>query len=183
MQNQIRGVTLIELMVVIAILAILTTLAVPSFDSWRNSSRLSSYSNLLATSLNYAKSEAVSRGVRVTLCRSAAPEATPPSCTAGSNWNTGWIVFVDNTHISGNVAGTLDGADVLLKQVSSTLGANMNADDNFNGWVSFLPSGMSRGSGGAGNGNFALCLTSVTAGMDVAVNVVGRVTLAKRVCS
>ena len=60
-----RGFTLIELMVAIAIVGIVLALAVPSFYNYMLVQRLKSVSAQLVTDINYARSEAVSRGTPV----------------------------------------------------------------------------------------------------------------------
>lgn len=91
-----RGFTLIELMVVVALIAILLTIASPSFSELMHRNRLAGASNELIASLQLARSEANRRGVRTVLCRSADAMAAEPTCTTSNgNWE-GWIVFVDN---------------------------------------------------------------------------------------
>jgi len=60
-----KGVTLIELMIILGIIAILATIAVPSFSSLVENSRLTTVSNDLAGLLTFSRSEAVKRGVQV----------------------------------------------------------------------------------------------------------------------
>ena len=84
-----NGFSLIELMVVVAIVAILAGLAAPSFTELLRNNRLAAASSALQVSLSLARSEAVKRGsdARVTVAANG---------TAGS-WVNGWTVFVDNT--------------------------------------------------------------------------------------
>jgi type IV fimbrial biogenesis protein FimT len=85
-----NGFTLIEMMVTIAIMAILLSIAVPSYQSVTTSMRMTNEINALAADINFARSEAVKRGLNISVC--------PPSggaCSTGSNlsWAGGWVVF------------------------------------------------------------------------------------------
>lgn len=105
---------MVELMVVIAIVAILTTLAAPSFKSLIQSNSMSSAVNSFLADMRFARSEALRRGGSVVLCRSDNPEATTPACSTDSGtfgWVSGWIVYVDQ-----NANGTVESAEVLRVQ-------------------------------------------------------------------
>jgi prepilin-type N-terminal cleavage/methylation domain-containing protein len=82
------GFTVTELMVVVAIVAILLSLGMPSFRYLTNAYRMSAEVNGLLGDLQYARSEAIREGQAVTACVSA--DGT--SCTGGANWASGWIV-------------------------------------------------------------------------------------------
>lgn len=88
-----RGVTLIELMVGVVVLSIILMFAVPSFRGAIASNRLTTSTNELVSAVALARSEAIRRGARVTICKSADGAA----CTTAGGWQQGWIVFTDTT--------------------------------------------------------------------------------------
>lgn len=182
MKRNAQGFTVIELMVAIAILAILMSLAVAD-NAWLRSSRQSSYTNQLQTSLLYAKSEAMRLGNRVTLCKSAAPTAVTPVCSTTGSWADGWILFSDNTHLTSNVAGTIDGTDTVLKVGEPLKDSTVTVGANYTNWVSFLPSGLARGNGGTASATFTICIPNRTQGSAISVNIVGRVQTSSTTCS
>lgn len=84
------GFTLIELMVTIALLAILIAAVAPSFRGLLLDNQAATQANAVVTSLMFARSEAIKRNAPVVMCQSDAGA----DCDAG-NWADGWIVFAD----------------------------------------------------------------------------------------
>jgi type IV fimbrial biogenesis protein FimT len=106
-RNCIKGFTLIELMIGIALAAIIVSMAAPSFNSAMKNNKIVAETNEIIADINFARSEAVKRSNRVVLCRSASPSHNSPTCGGtASNWSSGWLVFADtdadNTYNAAN---------------------------------------------------------------------------------
>ncbi|MFE8645939.1 GspH/FimT family pseudopilin [Sphingomonas sp. NCPPB 2930] len=105
MRRAARGFTLIELMVTVAIVAILGMVAVPSFVAFQRNSELTSTSNSLLAAIGTARSEAMKRNMRVVV--------VPFS---GTSWGNGWKVFADL-----NKDGKLSDSDTIVAQRDAPL--------------------------------------------------------------
>jgi type IV fimbrial biogenesis protein FimT len=84
-----RGLTLVELMFTIFIMAVLAMLAIPSWRDASLGSRLSAGANSLHGSIQIARSEAIKANAPVTLCASS----DGATCAASGDWDQGWIVI------------------------------------------------------------------------------------------
>lgn len=91
MKRRVLGFTLVELMVTIAVMAILLSIAAPNFSDMLKTNRVQSQMRDLYSQLNYARSEAVSRRKTVLLCHSS------NASTCGGTWNNGWVVCIANS--------------------------------------------------------------------------------------
>ncbi|WP_082027179.1 GspH/FimT family pseudopilin [Serpentinimonas maccroryi] len=91
LRRRVRGVTLIEVMVVVGIVAILAMMAAPNFRAMIERNQINSAANELMMGLQLARSEAIRLNSTVTLCRSANGTA----CGSPAGWESGWIVFHD----------------------------------------------------------------------------------------
>lgn len=85
-----KGLTLVELIVTITVLAILVTVGIPQFQGLVQGNRATSAANELLGSLQFARSEAVKRSRPVTIC----PSSDQATCS-GSDWSVGWIIRED----------------------------------------------------------------------------------------
>jgi len=81
------GFTAIELMVTITIMAVLTTLAAPSFTYLLQRWRIAQTADVLKSSLHYARAEAIKRGGGVFLNKAKCDRAPRKA-----NWDCGWYV-------------------------------------------------------------------------------------------
>lgn len=90
--TEIRGFTLIELMVTLGVSALVLSLGVPSFQGLVRDNRMTTQYNQFVTVLNIARSEAIKRGVNVTVCKR---NDAGTDCNNSTNWENGWIAFTD----------------------------------------------------------------------------------------
>jgi type IV fimbrial biogenesis protein FimT len=112
-----KGVTLIELIIVLTIAGVLVTLAAPSMQSFVTSNRLTTQVNDLLADISTARSEAIKRNTDTGICAST----SGTSCTASGNWASGWLVYF--------VCPTTDttctaGAKVTVKMHEALTGGN-----------------------------------------------------------
>lgn len=93
------GFTLTELMVAVAIVAVLVAVATPSLRDLLANERASSTANDLLAALQQARSEAVRYSRPAELCPLDPDPGKPPTC--GNDWSQGWIVRVDRDGVGG----------------------------------------------------------------------------------
>jgi len=87
-----RGFTLIELMVTIALVAIVLALGLPNFQQAIRSNRVATSANEMLGALSLARSEAMRSPLGGHVCASA----NGTSC--GGSWDDGWIVWTDRNN-------------------------------------------------------------------------------------
>lgn len=187
--NRKSGFTLTELMITLAIVAIVIAFGVPSFRGMMRNNQIAANSNDFLSSLNLARSEAIKRGVgwRVVMC-----PGTQAGC-AGTAWGNGWIVFVDADANLNNLLdeatsdnGQWDAGEQILRVHERLAG-----DDTLVGnvqvstYVSFASDGSTRLSNSmafqAGTLSFSLC-NSDNQRNTIVINSVGRARVVPQPC-
>ena len=142
-----RGFTLIELMVIVAIVGVLLTLAAPSFVSFQRNSELTSLANKMLGSINSARSEAMKSGRNAFVVPNDS-----------SNWSTGWFVYVDMNADNSFEEGTdlfIQTQPALVSYIAMTGNNNAAASSPY---ISFDSAGYARTVGGNGLTNLALSI-------------------------
>jgi len=136
-KNKQKGVTLIELMITLAVAAVLTVVALPDLTAMIQNNRIASQANDLIGAMNLARSEAIKRGVQANVC---AANTTQTAC--GNNWSNGWLVYVDQTSTGAiTTLGSLQNTDIILKARPQLRSGNTLRSTDLQ--ISYLSSGFS----------------------------------------
>lgn len=166
-----RGFTLTELAVVVAIAAILAAIAVPAMQDFLAARAVEAQTQELSASLRLARSEALKRGVEVSICAASATNAS--TCSGAASWLNGWVVFYDY-----NFNGSLDGDDGVIR-VQSAAGKGVQAIATNAAFLTFRRNGILLAGANLpmvlqpSSGNYA------TAARTVCLNNQGRVSISK----
>ena len=165
----IRGFTLVELVVVMALLSILLTVGVASFARLMESSRLRTLTNDLIGDLHLTRSEAILRGARVVLCV-ASDENT---CASSRGWHRGWLMFVD-----ANNNGLREASEQVLRyRAPAPAGWILSGNSPVARYVSYDALGATRLTGGgfqAGTVTVCQAGSSSRKARQVVINSIGR---------
>ncbi len=167
MRKPARGLTLVELVLVVALLGILTVVAEPGFQSLQQRIQMRAEATRLLAALNLARSEAVRRNVPVSLCPSS--YAVSASLECGGDYSAGWIIFSNPDRSPAVNAGSLVQAYPPMHpqlQLSNRSGTLL-ADE----LITFLPDGS------AGRNRTLMICSRVRpqlASWSLVMNIVGR---------
>ena len=168
-----KGFTLVEILMVIALLGVMLIAGMPGFQQFITKARMSGATNEFLGDLSYARSEAATRQVEVAICTSA-DQAT---CASGGNWANGRIIFVD-TNADGQVSVGEPVMRVSQAMTSTTVTATGFGSTDI---VRFRPFGGLRP---ATAGSFRLCPSGISGaeGRLLSVATTGRPVISKTTC-
>ena len=142
------GLTMVELLVVIALVVIIFSMATPSFQSFYVKNITSSATNQLMGALIQAKSTASTRNMCVVLCRSTTAESNNSpnnqACVGsnGENWQSGWIIFA-NPYCDASMT-TPPAIENSLIGMSNSINSSISLTKNGSDYIMFSPFGYPR---------------------------------------
>jgi len=136
--NKLSGFTLVEMLMTVAVGAILLVIGIPSFRYVTNSNRIAAEINGLLGDMQFARSEAVKEGIPVTVCVST--NSTACDGVNVTTWQNGWIVFSD-----ANGDAAVNGNDVILRVQKPFASTDTFVATNAVGAVTFNREGYANG--------------------------------------
>ena len=151
-----RGLTLLELLVTIAILAILVSIGIPSFTRQIASSRTLAATDQLLQAVQLARTTAIAKNRGTTIKKAG-------------NWEAGWSIFYDE-----NMDGVQDANDQVITTGEVLQSVLITATGPLANHVSFLGTGQSRSGGSLGIGSFTICPTDNGQGYKLILSASGR---------
>jgi type IV fimbrial biogenesis protein FimT len=138
MKRRSRGFTMMELLVTLAIAAVILAIGVPSFRDFMRNARLTGAANELLITVVRARSEAVRRQAVVSVCPSSTPDQSGATCTGAAT--QGYIAFIDANSNCIRDGGELSDDNLVSYQLTHT-----TVTSTKNGTcVSFAASGFRR---------------------------------------
>ncbi len=155
-----RGFSLVELMVVIAVMGVMLAIATPSLREPLSRAQASGAANLLLSSIDTARSESMAKNTIVVICRSADPFSTTPTCSnaatafaPGTDWASGWLIYakpVSETNPSAYSPAT----DTLIQRAVPSSSQSTGARTRLNpsptlGSIAMSPQGTRVNAGGS----------------------------------
>lgn len=153
-RSRSSGFTLTELLVLLALVAVILALGAPALSAMAGSVRLTSGTNMFFSSVLLARSEAAKRNGRVVLCKSSGG-----GCVRTGGWEQGWIVF----HDANNNAALDRGEALLLREPGLSNGFRLRGNSQVADYVSYSPTGTALLTTGAfQSGTLTVCPPAAT---------------------
>lgn len=145
-----EGFSLVEVMATVVIVAVILGWAVPNLRTLILNLRITTQTNDFISDVHLTRSEAFTRGMRVTMCKSA----NGYTCSGSGDWGQGWIVFEDPDNTQKPV-----GPETIIRVHETLTGGNTLDGNRFvSDYLSYTGTGFSRLPSGAFQaGTLVLC--------------------------
>jgi type IV fimbrial biogenesis protein FimT len=142
-----KGITLVEVLIILAAIAIVALISVPGSTMVLEHYRLKSTSGDLLTGLNVAREEAIKRLSTVRVC----PSSNGRFCRSDGDWDQGWLVYSD-----GNADGTVQEIELIQAFGAPSEHIHIIANGAAENTVSFTATGLVQQNQYA-SGEFHIC--------------------------
>lgn len=119
--REIKGFTLVELLIVLAIVSVVTLFAVPNYEEFSGASLLTASNQAFVADMVLARNIAITRNKRLVMCKQKATV-----CTTDGGWEQGWLIYVDD-----GIIGIQDKNDSVVR-LTDSLGRNITVRGNTN---------------------------------------------------
>ncbi len=168
--SKVCGFTLVELVIALAIGAILAAAAAPAFTDLVRTTRLSSQLNQFVRAVNFGRMEAIKRGRPASIC-----VRNGDSCGTRRPWRDGWLVFVDEDNDN-----EVDRDELLLSREALPDGYSLTPNVNLDVFRFSATGRVRRGSGALPLMTFRLCAPDAEPGKmaqrsrEIVINATGR---------
>jgi type IV fimbrial biogenesis protein FimT len=143
----LQGMTVVELLIIVAALAVVILLAVPGSSMLVEHYRLKSASSNLVEGLNLARGEALRRGSTVRVC----PSTNGRFCRSDGDWAQGWLVYSD-----GNGDGVVQDIELIQAFEGPNVNVRIMPQGAADASIAFTVAGLVPANG-ADSGEFVLC--------------------------
>ena len=147
-RHENQGLTVLEMLIILAAIAVVVLIAVPGSDMLLEKYRLKATYSELLEGLELAKSEAQVRSSTVIMC----PSSNGHSCRIDRNWNHGWLVFTD-----GNGNGTAQDIEFIQAFKAPNQKIRIVASGAVEAAAAFTATGLVE-QNGTQAGQFRICL-------------------------
>ncbi|MEM7206601.1 MAG: GspH/FimT family pseudopilin [Pseudomonadota bacterium] len=175
MNSKNQGFTIIELVITLALAAVVAGLAAPSVVNMIRENAVVAINNQIVADIQFTRSEAIKRNIPVTIC---AANADQDACIVSNDWSNGWIAFAETITVNGAVDAGEPIVRVNEGASSDTMTIRTSTAGNIVGHVAFQGNGFPviPPAGTLPNTNFLVCEdNNTTYSRSIRINQSGRV--------
>jgi type IV fimbrial biogenesis protein FimT len=140
-----RGFTLIEMLTVVAVLAVVGALAAPYLGTFMVKNKVASLSNEFTSALQQTRALAISKNTCASLCASTNVQSDNTgtcSNSSGDDFQRGWVIFVNPTCDATQVTPTANGGVITGLRRGESNGYSITPSDAALSMVMFDPRGF-----------------------------------------
>lgn len=162
-EQKTLGFTIIEMIITVALLAVMLAVAVPGFGNLYQSNNLATASNRFVSSLALTRNEAISRNASVIMCNT---NAANTQCATNGAWESGWAIWID---LDNGGLTDIDSNELIQTEEAMPAGYTLRATTYAN-VITFVPTGEASGDLTSAPDTFRLCDNTQVAANSRSIN-------------